>query len=337
MAHKIEISARTIVFTVVFLIFLNILWQIRELIYALFISFIFMSALKPLVSFVKRFKFPHGLSVMLVYFMTLFILIFTFSFILPPLIIESFQFFRSLPLLLEKSYPMVANLINVDSFKSFFPNVTENAVKVISGIFSNVFFIITVLFFTFYFLLEERFLRNVLSRFLRNDQVDVIVGMFDKVEKRMSAWVWGEIALMTIIGLFSFAGLLLIGIRYAGPLAVIAGFLEVVPMIGPIISTVPAFFVASSTSWVLGVSVIVFYIVIQQLENNLIVPIVMKKAVGLNPIITLIALTIGGKLGGIIGILLSVPTALFIETFFVEYIHLRTDKKVETNSNERNE
>ncbi len=112
-------------------------------------------------------------------------------------------------------------------------------------------------------------------------------------------------------------------IKYAAPLAIMAGLLEVVPIIGPTVATIPAFFVGASISWFTGLAVIALYFLIQQLENNLIVPLVMKKAVGLNPIITLIALIIGGKLGGLLGIILSVPTALFIETILVEFSRLK--------------
>lgn len=326
MLQKIEISSKTIIFTVVFLLFLNILWQIRELIYALFISFIFMSALKPLVFFFRRFKIPHIFSVILVYVTTIVILVFTLSFVLPPLIMESYQFARTIPQLFDKSYPVLSDLLNLNSFQSIVPNVTENAVKVIGGIFSNIFFVITVLFFTFYFLLEEEFVHNALSRFLPDDQVILIADIFNKVEKRMGSWMWGEIILMTIIGLFSFIGLSIMGVRYAIPLAIIAGFLEVIPMIGPIISTVPAFFVAFSSSWILGIYVIALYILIQQVENHLIVPLVMKKAVGINPILTLVSLSIGAKLGGVMGVLLSVPIFLFLETIILEYINFKSRK-----------
>jgi predicted PurR-regulated permease PerM len=157
-----------------------------------------------------------------------------------------------------------------------------------------------------------------LEKFLEEEQVEQIINVSNRVENRMGAWLWGELILMTVIGVMSYIGLALLHMRYILPLAIIAGLLEIVPIIGPIISTIPAFFVAVSSSWFLGLSIIALYFLIQQLENHLIVPLVMKKAIGLNPIITLIALTIGGKLGGFLGILLSVPAALLLETLLIE-------------------
>ena len=128
---------------------------------------------------------------------------------------------------------------------------------------------------------------------------------------------------MTMVGLLTFIGLSLIGVRYALPLSIIAGLLEVVPNLGPTISTIPSFLVALTQSYFLGFSTIALYFIVQQLENHIIVPMVMKKAVGLNPIITLIALIIGGKVGGAVGVVLAIPFTLFAETLLIEFMRLK--------------
>ena len=130
---------------------------------------------------------------------------------------------------------------------------------------------------------------------------------------------------MTVVGTLTYVGLLLVGVRYALPLAVLAGLLEVVPNIGPVISAIPAIIIGFSQNYFTGFSATALYIIVQQLENNLIVPIIMKKAVGLNPILTLIALLLGGRIGGILGVLLAIPILLFVETILHEYVpHART-------------
>lgn len=323
MTQKIEISARTIVFTILFLILLRVLWTIREVIYALFFAFILMSALKPIVKFLERLKLPRPLAVFFVFVASVFSFGALVSFVVPPLFQESVNFFRNLPRLIATAFPNFSPFFDASSFSRFLPDITQNFFKVVGGVFSNFIFIISVIFFTFYFLLEEKFLDKFLANFLEKDLSKTIIGIFDRIEKRMGAWVWGELILMTVIGLISYLGLLLLNIKYAAPLAIMAGLLEVVPIIGPTVATIPAFFVGASVSWFTGLAVIALYFLIQQLENNLIVPLVIEKAVGLNPIITLIALIIGGKLGGLLGILLSVPTALFIETILVEFSRLK--------------
>jgi len=323
MNQKTEISSKTIIFTVFFLIFLKAIWLIRELIYALFLAFIFMSALKPAVRFLEKNKFPRSLAVISVFLTAIFTIVFAGVFVIPPLVQESLIFFKNFPNLINNILPFFSFYFNLEPLTKFLPNLTENFIKIISSVFSNVIFLISTLLFTFYFLLEEKFLKIFLEKFLEEKQAQKIVDISTRIEKRMGAWVWGELVLMTVIGIMSYVGLSLLRVRYTLPLAIIAGILEIVPIIGPTISTVPAFFVAASSSWFLGLSVIALYFLIQQLENNLIVPVVMKKAVGLNPIITLIALTIGGKLGGVLGILLSVPAALLIETILVELAKIK--------------
>lgn len=322
--QKVEISYKSIIFTILFLLSLQVLWTMRELIYALFLAFILMSTLKPIVNFLEKNRFPRPVAAILILALTLVTSIFIFAFVFPPLIQEVFIFVKNLPQLLKHFAPTLAPVFNFESLNQFFPELTQNAFGLVSSLFSNYVFMISVFFFSFYFLLDEKLFEKFVRSLSSGNTADRIVSVFYKAEKRMSAWMWGELILMTVIGMMSFIGLSILGIRYAFPLAVIAGLFEVIPFIGPMTSAIPAFVVAAPTSWILGLSVLVLYFIIQQLENNLVVPLVMQKAVGLHPIVTLATLAIGGKFGGIMGIILAVPLALIIETIIVE---MAKDKK----------
>src|SRR3989344_1233233 len=318
MTQKIEISSKTIVFTVFFLLSLWVVYMIRELIYALCFAFIFMSALKPAVSYINRKGLPRAISAFIVFAFAVLSFVFLFRFIFPPIIGEIIIFIKNFPTLLIATFPSLSSSINSDSLVQLLPNVTGNAFKLITSVFSNIIFLISVMFFTYYFLLEEQFLSSFIRKFLDERQGRTVLTIIDKIENRMSSWVWGEFVLMTVIGLMTYIGLVFLGVRFSLSLAVIAGLLEVVPIIGPILSAAPAFLVASATSPVLGGTILILYLIIQQLENNIIVPTVMRRAVGMNPVFTLIALSIGGKLGGLFGIILAVPIALAIETILIE-------------------
>ena len=213
------------------------------------------------------------------------------------------------------------SLLNLDSLFQYLPNIANQFFDIVSGIFSNAVFFITTLFFGFYFLLEENVIRKIISRFFSEEKAMTASIVFDKAEKRLNAWFWGEITLMTVVGLLTFVGLNLIGIRYALALAVLAGLLEAIPNLGPTLSSVPAILLGFSTSPIMGFAALALYFIVQQLENNLIVPVVMKRAVGLNPIITLMALLIGGKLGGVMGVLLAIPITVFLETILIEIVN----------------
>ena len=128
----------------------------------------------------------------------------------------------------------------------------------------------------------------------------------------MGYWLQGQFILMLIVFLIDYIGLLIIGVPYALILALIAGLLEIVPYIGPIISAVLAFAITFLHDPVTGFVVLALFALVQQLEGYVIAPLVMKKAVGLNPVVVILALMIGAKLAGVTGIIIAVPVATAI-------------------------
>ncbi|MFN4212887.1 MAG: AI-2E family transporter [Microgenomates group bacterium] len=321
--YKIEISARTIIFIVFFLLFLKLLWIIRDLLFSLFIAFIVMSAVKPAVIRLEKFRIPRPLSTLIIFIGFIFGFAYLFYWFLPPLVYETAIFFKSLPQILTRLAPNLLPYPNFSALTQYLPNITNQFFSLVKGIFSNAIFLISTIFFSFYFVIEEDFIKKILVRFFEEEKTQSVVSIFNKIEERLRAWFWGELVLMMVVGLMTYVGLTLIGVRHAAFLAVVAGVLEVVPNLGPTISTIPAVLVASSQSYFLGLSTLALYFIVQQLENNLIVPMVMRKAVGLNPIVTLIALIIGGKIGGVLGVILAIPMTLFIESILIEIIKNR--------------
>jgi predicted PurR-regulated permease PerM len=165
--------------------------------------------------------------------------------------------------------------------------------------------------------LEERIAAFFVGREQR------VKSLIVQIEEKLGSWLRGQLFLSLIIGILSYIGLLVLGIPYALPLAVVAGVLEVIPVIGPIISSIPSVLIALTISPILGLAVAAMYFVIQQLENHLIVPQVMKRAVGLNPLIVILAIAIGSSLLGFAGALLAVPIAVVLQTVVGEVIESR--------------
>ncbi len=315
---KIEVTYKTILFFLLIVGGIYLVWLAGDLIYSLVIAFILMSALRPMVQVMQKKGIPRFLAVSIAYFSFVLFFSFLLVIVIPPIVTQIITLIGSLPLMLQSLNPQLAHVINVDSLAGYLPNVTNVVFQFASGLFSNLLFIVSTLFFGFYFLLEENLLKNLFEHFFPEATANRIIAVVEKAEKRMSSWFWGELVLMTIIGVMTFIGLQFINMTYILPLAVLAGILEVVPNIGPTIAVIPAFIIGISQSYILGISTIFLYTLIQQLENNLIVPVVMKKAVGINPIMSLIALIIGGRLGGILGVLLAIPVYLIAETILEE-------------------
>ena len=316
--QKIEISAKTIVFTIMFILSLGLLWQIRELIFSLFIAFIIAGALKPAVGFLERIKLPRIVASLIIYLLFIFAIYGIFSLIIPPLLSEMVFLFKNLPEIIKSIVPQSDIAINFGFLTQNIPSIANQTLSFLKGIFSNAIFVTSTLFFGFYFLLEKNLEAKLLSNFFDEVEISKIEFVSNRAQKRMSSWFWGEIILMFVVGTMTYIGLNIIGMKYALALAVLAGLLEVIPSLGPIASSIPAILIGLSYSPIMGLYSTILYLIVQQLENNLVVPIVMKKATGLHPIITLIAMVVGGKLAGIMGVLLAVPSTIFIETILIE-------------------
>lgn len=319
----INITPKSIALFTLIPLALFLLWTIRDIIFSLLIGFILMSALRPGVHYLMKKNVSRPLAVFIVYISFILIFLSLISLIIPPIIYETTGLLRSLPIILENISPQISEYLDVRNIGGIIPNVTNNIFSIITGVFSNTLFVVTTLFFGLYFLLEERLLEDVVCRYCPEDKISQITSILRKSEERMASWFWGEVTLMTVVGLMTFIGLNILGIKYALPLAVLAGLLEIVPNIGPTISAIPAVIIGLSMSYFTGFSVLALALIIQQLENSLIVPYIMKRAVGLNPILTLIALLVGGRIGGVLGVLLSIPLVLFIETIMAEVFHFR--------------
>ena len=115
----------------------------------------------------------------------------------------------------------------------------------------------------------------------------------------------------------------MLGVKYFLVLGLIAGFLEIIPYLGPILAAIPAVFLALTQSPWKALFVVILYIIIQQLENTLVVPKVMEKSVGLNPIVILIVMLIGGQIAGMVGIIAAVPTAIMAHVIIRDFAETR--------------
>lgn len=318
MTQKIEISPKTILFITSLLIVGWLLLVIRDIIFLLFISFIIMSAIRPLVEYLEKVKLPRSLAIITVYIFLISLIIIYSSFIFPPLVAESVKLLQHLPQYFSQLSPYIK--YNPETLFQQIAPIGQNVAKVTLGVFTNILSLVTILVFTFYFLLERNNLSYFLEFFVGSGWSKRIVNIINNSELRMGAWVRGQFILMIIIGQASYIGLTLLGVNYALPLALIAGTLEAFPIIGPNLSAIPAILIALLTSPGLALAVAALYFIIQQLENNLIVPTVMKKTVGIPPLVSLIILMIGGKIGGVVGVILAIPTFLVIQTISKELL-----------------
>ena len=211
----------------------------------------------------------------------------------------------------------------VKSIQDLSSSVSDGFVKIVRAIFGGHLSFILIIVLSFYLLVQEDGVANFLRLITPIKHEKYIVDLWKRSQRKIGQWMQGQILLGVIIAVLLYLGLMILDIKNALLLSVFAGFMEIIPVFGPIISAIPAILMAfvgggfTSAILVMGLCTIV-----QQFENHLIYPLVVKKVIGVSPIIVILALIIGAKLAGFLGIILSVPMiSAFME--FVEDIEKR--------------
>jgi predicted PurR-regulated permease PerM len=178
---------------------------------------------------------------------------------------------------------------------------------------------LAIIVISFYLTLNASDVKRFLVSMIPTKNQPYISGLISRLQVKMGQWLRSQLILMVIIGLVIYIGLTILNVRYALILALIAGLLEIVPWLGPWLAGIFAVFLSFFQSPVLALLVVILYVAVQQLENNLIVPQIMKRVVGLNPVVVILALLIGGKIAGILGAVLAVPSAAILAEFIRDY------------------
>jgi len=320
----VKISPSIVIFTFLFIAGIWLAMQIKAIIFMTFIAYIISVGLnKGIDKLESKLKLRRILGVLIVYVLFIALLSLFIAFIFPPLIKELSIFLASiqLPVVFQDEFKNFE--INFGSIKGLldtFGTSITTAFTIIGSTFSGAFVAITTMVISLYFSLEKPRIIDGLAGFFSKNRVEEIKEFFHEVDSQLGNWIRGEMILMTVIGLMTFLGLMALKVPYALPLAIIAGLLEIVPNIGPIFSAVPAIAVAFLTfGWPVAIAVTILYLVVQQLENNLIVPKIMRTSVNINPLVSILGILIGAKLFGVVGALLAVPAFIVFRTIFTTW------------------
>lgn len=323
---QLEISTWAILKVLLVLAAFYFLYLIRDIIVLFFIVLILAATFRPVVNRWER-KIKRLPAVLALILIALAVLTFVVYILVPPLINQLQDFIKNLPEIMTRysflsSYrPLINN--SLKSLTSNMSGLTGNFVNITASVFGGIFSFITALVMTIYLLLDRDGLKNFVISIIPADSQVPIINLAKKMSVKVGDWFRGQLILSSIIGLIYLIGLLIIGVPYALAIAVLAGIMEFVPVIGPIITGVIAALVALSISPIRALFVIVLFIVVQQLENTILVPKIMQKALGLSPIVIILALLIGAKILGLIGALLAVPLSALVSVVIQEWPAIR--------------
>ncbi len=311
MPRKIEISYKTIIFTVVFLISLFFLYYIGDIVLQLFVALLIMLVLNPTVTRLEKAHIPRAASVLIVYLCFISLIIVCLAAMTPILVEQTSSFAAALPKYLQEL--KIPSFVIDETTRELTSEVGKLPSQILSisvSVFSNILAVVSVFLFGLYFSLARRDIVKNLQPHVSKEHIAVFERTLLKMEVRLGGWARGQIVLMFIVGFANFVGFTILGVPYAIPMALLAGILEAVPNLGPVIAIIPAAIVGFSVSPITGWAVVALGFLIQQVESYLFVPKVMQKSAGVNPIISLLALIIGFKIAGVVGAILSIPIVL---------------------------
>ena len=332
----LDISWGTIFKIFVAVISFYILYQIRDIlvwfVFALIISVLF----NPAVNFLRKLKIPRSLAVLFVYTAFFGILTLIIYFTVPLFVSEIKQFSQILPQYFERISPPLKGL-KIEAFQdieTFFNALGEilnkiiiNIANILFVIFGGIFATIFILTLAIYISLNEKGIERSILIFFPKKYEANILSIWERCQKKVSGWFLTRILACLFVGVVSFVVFLVFNTPYPFSLGLLAGVLNFIPIVGPLITGIFIFVIISLENISKAIFVIIAFTLIQQVENNIFTPLISKRFVGLPPILVLMSLVIGGILWGFLGAVLAIPLAGILYEFLKEFLEKRKSEK----------
>jgi len=310
------------------------MWEVRDALLLIYISALIAIGLSPLVDELERKRLlrqrvPRWAAILVIYICIIAAVVAIGAMVIPPIVTQARELAMELPRLLHNAQLWLINrgvLTREISAREAVQQTATNTAQdtlgfvanAVLGVIGGVFGLITVLVLAFYLLVDSTSLVLVFLRLFPREKRARLEDACRRVTHKISAWLGGQLLLGAVIGSTAALGLFLLGVPFFWVLSLIAGIGEMIPIVGPILSAVPAIAVALSVRPTLALGVLLFFIGQQQLENHLLVPKIMQRQVGISPVFIIIALLIGGSLLGVMGAILAVPTAAILQVLLEE-------------------
>lgn len=329
----IHISSGTMFRAVLIGLLFVALYFLRDLVLVLLASVVIASAVDPAARWFSKYKIPRVIGVLLVYIAVIIVIGGVFYLFIPALFDETARIGN---LLADRIGALdittgagARDIVSANSFVSdiskafplqdaisklgtFTRALSGNVFHAVSIVFGGILSFLLIIVISFYLAVQEDGIVNFLRIVTPERQEEYVINLWRRSQQKIGKWAQGQVMLGLLIGVLVYLGLTVLGVKYALTLALLAAIFELIPIFGPILAAVPAVLLGFSEGATLGLMVMGFYVIIQQFENHLIYPLVVRKVVGVPPLLVIISLIIGAELAGFLGVLLSVPVAAAI-------------------------
>jgi predicted PurR-regulated permease PerM len=329
---------QTVVVVAAIVILLIVLWVARDVLMLVYISALIAMGFSPLVRDIEHSsdtkgrgrRVPRTLAILLIYLVVVAVIVLLGLAVVPPLVAQAGELWSRLPSkfddlqrFLIRYHLMTRRVTLQEAVQNAPPGAGGNAVSTvlvaISSLIGGLFGVITVLILSFYLLIEAESLFHYVIRFVPTPQRAHAAMAGREAVIKVSAWLGAQIVLAGVMGVCSAIGLGLLGEPYFYVVALVAALGETIPIVGPIIGGITAVAVAITTSTTLALEVGGLFLVLHQLEANVLVPKIMERRVGVSPVTVMVALLIGGALWGLMGAILAIPTAAILAVIVEEF------------------
>ncbi len=328
---QLEIASSTIIKVVLLILLFVFLYILKDVVVIFLFALVIASGISPFANWLDERGFPRVVGVLALYMIVLGLAVFVLSLVVPYISDDINRLIGVLPKVVEQVSSSLETAQNsslqyldflgeiqniLSSFSSYLQQASQSVVGLIISVFGGLFSFVAILIISFYLSVTRKGVESFLGSVVPEKYEDYVISLWKRTEIKVGKWIQGQMLLGLIVGLAVYVGLSLMHVKFALLLALLMMVLELVPMVGPVVSAIPAVILAFLQSPVLGFWVLVLYIVVQQLENHILVPIILGRTLNLNPVVILIALLVGQTLAGIPGMILAVP----ISTIIVEML-----------------
>lgn len=321
-----------------------VLYAARDALMLIYVSALIAMGFSPLVKVIERRRgntkrrVPRVLAILLIYLAIIAVTILVGVIVIPPLVDQATTLWDQTPQAFNKlqnvliKYRLLTHRVSLQEAVQSAPagsggNAVSTVLIAIWTLGGGVFGLITVLILSFYLLIEAEPLFKYFLRFVHESQRAHVLTASREVVTKVSAWLRAQLVLAGVMGTFAAVGLGLMGEPFFYVVALIAAVGETIPIIGPVIGGTAAVAVAFTSSPKLALEVGAYFLILHQLEANILVPKIMERRVGVSPVTVMVALLIGGALEGIVGAILAIPTAAILSVI-VEEVSKGTDNHI---------
>src|SRR5262245_19398268 len=336
---------RVMINTAAVLFVLGLAWlliQVRSIIVLLILGILFAAAIEPLVFRLRRRGLPRAQAILTVYVSLLGLLALVGYLVVPPLVTQATQLVDQIPQILgdlrtsalksdnEFIRTSVARTLTraISAYDELRANPSikgQQALSYATTVVGALFTVVSTLIVAFYWMTEKAIIKRVILGLFPLDKRDRAHSLWDEIEARLGGWTRGQLLLCLVIGLLSAIAYFLIGLDFWLALGIWAGMTEIIPFIGPFLGGTAAVTVALTESWQKALIVVIFVVLLQQLEGAFLVPRVMRNAVGMTPLTVVLAVLVGGALAGPLGSILAIPVGAAVQVLVQDILRNRAD------------